>query len=134
MQGQWYNSEIKHTQPRRWVGSEKGDRVRIGRGGRPTFRYGAIISEAEAPPKVGLIWSAKDRRVEKGGLAPPKTKHGGTAARGGRQPRYALCTTTTSRAVSSHTQIYRECGSIRQFGLLFEKGSRNRTGTSPGIN
>ena len=37
-----------------------------------------------ASPKVGLIWSAKDRRVEREGLAPPETKHGGTAAMGGR--------------------------------------------------
>ena len=70
MQGQWYNLEIRHAQPRRWVGSEKGYRVRIGEG-RPTWRYGATLSKAGAPPKVDLIWSAKNRRVERGGLAPP---------------------------------------------------------------
>ena len=70
MQGQWYNLEIRHAQPRRWVGSEKGYRVRIG-GGRATWRYEATLSKAGAPPKVDLIWSAKNRRVERGGLAPP---------------------------------------------------------------
>ena len=84
MQGQWYKSEIKHAQPRRWVGSKKGGRVRNGGGGRPTWRYGATLRKSGAPPKVGLIWSAKDRRVEREGLAPPETKHGETAAMGGR--------------------------------------------------
>ena len=35
-----------------------------------------------ASPNVGLIWSARDRAIERGGV-PPQTKHGGTAARGG---------------------------------------------------
>ena len=41
------------------------------RRGYPARRYRATPRKSGAPAKVGLIWSTKDERVERGGLAPP---------------------------------------------------------------
>ena len=47
-----------------------------------------------ASPKVGLIWSASDRAMERGGRARTNKVWWNSSEGGGRQPRYVSCTTT----------------------------------------
>ena len=94
MQGQWYKSEIKHAQPPKWVGSTKGDRVRME--GYPERRYAATSSKAGAPPKWVWYGALKIEEWKGGGLVPPN-KVWWNSGEGGRQPRCTSCTTTHER-------------------------------------
>ena len=68
---------------------------------------------------MGLIWSAKVRRVERGGLAPPN-KAGWNSSEGERQPRCASCTTMHELGhFEPHTDLQR-VWLDRQFRLPFE--------------
>ena len=97
VQGQWYKSEIKHAQPPKWVGSMKGDRVRI-RGGRPERRYAATSSKAGVPPK--WVWYGALKIEEwKGGGSYPQRKYGGTAERGGADQDARLVPRRTSQTL-----------------------------------
>ena len=78
------------------------------RRGHPARRYRETPRKSGAPAKVGLTWSAKDGRVERGGLAPPNKACWNSSKGGGLQPRYAFCTTMHHRGCfEPHTDLQR---------------------------
>ena len=124
-------SQTSRAQPRKGVGRAKGVQS-TSEGRRPPRIYGATLGQAGAPPKVGG-WVMEEWKG--GGFAPP-IKHGVTVEKGGRQHETpTLYHDAQSRAVSSHPQIYRECGSVAIW-IAYRKRRRNsnRTGTLSGID
>ena len=89
------------------------------RRGHPARRYRATPRKSGAPAKVGLIWSAKDGRVERGGLAPPNKACWNISKGGvGSNQDMRFVPQCTIEAVLSHTQIFKECGAMGKSDCL----------------
>ena len=91
-------------------------------GGAPNKEIWSIIQQSRSAPQVGLVWSAKDRIVEKGGLVPPNEACWNNREVGC-QLKYMSCATTHERGCFKPHTDNQIVWLGRQFGLVIKIGS-----------